>query len=81
MGQRPGVQGHHRQAVGEDVVHLAGDPGALGRPGRLGPQRRLGLGPLGPLDQRVEQLVAGADGGADGHDGRGDDDGVPEGLP
>jgi hypothetical protein len=56
---RAGVGGQQRQPVGEHVVHLAGDPGALGRP-RLGdPAALLRLGAARPLLQRGDEGVAG----------------------
>ena len=51
--------------MADGVVHLAGDAGALGEDGLPGQQLPLGLGALGPLAQRVEQLGAGAHPGAD----------------
>ena len=39
-----GVQGDQGDAVSEDVVHLAGDPGPFGQPGLLLVQLLVGLG-------------------------------------
>ena len=44
VGQGAGVQAQQRDPVGEHVVHLAGDPGALGVAGLLDEQLLLGLG-------------------------------------
>jgi hypothetical protein len=49
--QRPGVQGDQRDLVCQDVVHLAGNPGALGRACLISQHPLLGLGALGPLTQ------------------------------
>jgi len=46
-----GVQRHQRDPVGEHVVHLAGDSGALGHPGLLLVELLVGLGPQGALPQ------------------------------
>ena len=44
------VQGdHHRQAVRDDVMHLPGHPGALGRHGHLCAAVPFALGRLRPL--------------------------------
>ena len=78
VAHRPHLQDHHADRVGDDVVELARDPAALlghRHPGRrlplpLGAQRALlrGLGPLGPLPQRV------ADEPADREEDRGEDE-------
>ena len=57
--QGPRVQRHQRDPVGEHVVHLAGDPGALGQTGLICVEALVGLGPQGPLPKREEQLAAG----------------------
>ena len=59
--QATGVQRHQRDPVREHVVHLARDARALGQPGLVGEHPLLGLGPLGPLAQRPDELPAGAD--------------------
>ena len=56
--ERAGVQGEQRHAMREHVVHLARDPAALRLARLLEPQALLGLGALGPLAQRVDQLAA-----------------------
>ena len=57
--ERAGVQRDQRHLVGQQVVHLAGDAGALGRPGRLLVPAPLGLGPLGLLPPRRGQRLPG----------------------
>ncbi len=57
---RAGLQHHEADPVTDHVVHLAGDPGPLGQHGLARPKLLLGLGPLGPLAQRGEQLGPGA---------------------
>ena len=42
--ERAGMQAQQRDAVGEHVVHLARDPGALGVAGLLDEQLLLGAG-------------------------------------
>ena len=59
--QRARVQRHQRDPVGEHVVHLARDPGALGHPDPVGVQTLLGLGAQGTLAQREEELTSGPD--------------------
>ena len=59
--QAPGVQRHQRDPVGEHVVHLARDQGALGHPRTVGVQALLGLGAQGTLAQREEELTSGPD--------------------
>ena len=41
----------------EDVVHLAGDPGAFVAPGVVHPELLLGLGPVRALTQCPEELA------------------------
>jgi hypothetical protein len=53
--QGPRVQADQRHAVGEDVVHLPGDPGAFGQPRLVDAQVLLGLQPGGALAQRAGQ--------------------------
>ena len=55
-----GLRDHHRQRVGDDVVHLAGDARALrgGREPRL--LVTLDLEPLRAVDERLERLAPGA---------------------
>ena len=50
--ERTGVQRQQRDPVGEHVVHLPRDPGALGHPRPVLVQTLVGLGPQGPLAQR-----------------------------
>ena len=45
-----GLRDHHGERVGDDVVHLAGDAGALGRGRDLGLLVALDLEPLGAVD-------------------------------
>ncbi len=52
-----GLGDHHGQRVGDDVVHLARDPGPLGSGGRSGLLVALGLQPPGALVQRVDLLA------------------------
>ena len=52
--QGAGVQREQRDPMGEHVVHLARDEGALGHPGTVGLQTLLGLGAQGTLAQRVK---------------------------
>ena len=52
-----GLDDHHRQAVGDDVVHLAGDAGPLGGGGELGLLLALALDPRRPLPQRLGALA------------------------
>jgi hypothetical protein len=59
--ERPRVQRDEREAVGEDVVHLARDAGALVVARLLDAQLLLGLGALGPLAEREDELAAGPD--------------------
>ena len=59
--QRSGVNAQQRDAVGEHVVHLARDPGALGLAGLAHPEILLVLQPARPLVQREEELAAGVD--------------------
>ena len=58
--RRPGLDDHHAQAVGHDVVQLAGDAGALLLHLLHGQQLALALGPLGPLDELVGPLSTAA---------------------
>ncbi|CAM4065656.1 hypothetical protein NOGI109294_24170 [Nocardiopsis gilva] len=46
--------------MGHDVVHLAGDAGALGRDGAVGHEVLFALQPLGPFLQVFDELAAGA---------------------
>jgi hypothetical protein len=55
------VQRHQRDAVGEYVVHLARDQGALRHARSVGVQPLLRLGALGALAQREEELTSGPD--------------------
>ena len=55
------MQRQQRDPVGEHVVHLAGDPGALGHPRPVFVQTLIGLGPQGPLAQGEEELASGPD--------------------
>ena len=55
--ERPGVQGDQGDAVGEHVVHLAGDPGAFVPRACVGAQLLRGLGLLGPLAAGTHQLA------------------------
>jgi hypothetical protein len=57
---------HEAHPVPDRVVHLPGDPGALGEHGLAGQQFALALGPLGALAQRGQQQGAGAHVDADG---------------
>ena len=50
---------HDREVVGDDVVHLAGDPGALGRRGERALLVSLAFQPLGPVVQLGEVGAAG----------------------
>ena len=54
----PAVDAQQRHPVGEHVVHLAGDPPALGLAGLGDLEPLLGLQPLGPLPERVHELPA-----------------------
>jgi hypothetical protein len=49
-----GLDGHHADRVGHDVVQLAGDPGPLGRGGQRGPQHALALQLLGSGDRLLD---------------------------
>ena len=51
--QRAGMQAQQRDAVGEHVVHLARDPGALGIAGLLDEQLLLRRGVAYPLLARL----------------------------
>ncbi len=53
------LQDHQAEPVRDDVVHLARQPGALLRPGLLGQQGALPLGPLGAVAQRLDHAVPG----------------------
>jgi hypothetical protein len=53
--QRPGLQHHQADPVRHHVVHLTGQPGAFLRPGLLGQQVTLPLGPLRPLGECLHQ--------------------------
>ena len=59
--ERPGVQRHQGDAVGEHVVHLPCDAGSLGQARTFGADELIGLGPLGTLAQGGEELTPGAD--------------------
>ena len=78
--ERAGVQRQQRDPVGEHVVHLAGDPGALGHPGPVLVQPLVGLGAQGTLAQGEQKLASGPDehppGGGGEHE-RGDHAGPP----
>jgi hypothetical protein len=52
---RAGLQDHEAHPVADDIVHLAGDPGALLEHRLAGQQLLLRLGPLRALDQRRHQ--------------------------
>ena len=56
-GERAGAHRHVRDAVGDDVVHLAGDPGAFGGTSLGGAQLLFGLGPFGALAEVPHQLA------------------------
>ena len=61
-GDRRLAQGDHDgQVVGDDVVHLAGDPGALGRDGERGLLVSLSFQPVGAVAQLGEVGAAGGD--------------------
>ncbi len=59
--QRPRVQGDERQPVGEHVVHLPGDPGALAVRRLRGSEGLLLLREPGALPERRQQLAAAAE--------------------
>ena len=59
--ERPGVQAQQRDAVGQDVVHLAGDAQPLGLARLLDAQALLGLQAVGALAQREDELALDAD--------------------
>jgi hypothetical protein len=63
-----GVQGQQRDAVGEDVVHLARDAQALGLARLLDAQALLGLECRSALVQREHELALDADEQAPAHD-------------
>ena len=59
--ERARVHAQQRDAVGEHVVHLARDAGALVLARLLDAQLLLGLGAVGALAQRRHELAPGAD--------------------
>ena len=59
--ERAGVQAQQRDAVGQDVVHLARDAQALGLAGLLDAQALLGLQRARALAQREHELALDAD--------------------
>ncbi len=73
--QRARVQRDQGDPVGEHVVHLAGDPGALGHARTVGVQTLLGLGAQRTLAQREEELTSGPDEHAPGDGGEHERDG------
>ncbi len=87
VAQHSGVQNEQAEPVGENVVHLAGDPGAFGGAGLFGPEfalpaERLDLGVQGP-DQdpaAVQPQSEGEDGRLDQELGAGGTGPVGEGV-
>ena len=61
VGGAVGERDHHREVVGDDVVHLARDPRALGGGGEPALLVALGLQSRGALAQRRQQRLAVAD--------------------
>jgi hypothetical protein len=59
--ERASVQAEQRDAMRQDVVHLAGDAQPLGLAGLLDAQARLGLQALRALAQREHELTLDAD--------------------
>ena len=59
--QRARMHAQQRDAMGEDVVHLPGDPGAFELPGLLDEEPLLRLDPASALSQRLDQLAASTD--------------------
>jgi len=59
--ERTGVQRQQRDPVGEHVMHLAGDPGALRHPGPVFVQALISLRPQSPLTQCEDKLPSGPD--------------------
>ena len=59
--QRPGVQDHQADPVGDHVVHLPGDAGPLLGPGPLGVEQLLPLQALGLAAQVPDQRPADPD--------------------
>ena len=66
-----GVQRQQRDPVGEHVVHLSGDPGALCQSCSVFVQTLIGLRPQGALPQFKKKLASGSDEHPPGGDGEG----------
>ena len=83
--QRPGLQHHQADAVRHHVVHLTCQAGALVRPGLLGEQVALTLGPLGAFGEGPHHRVAGAEVQREQRPDRrpqhGNDDHLPRRIP
>ena len=61
VGQRTRVHGDQADPVRQHVVHLARDPGPLVGAALVHPELLLGLGALGAVAQRPQQLAPGAE--------------------
>ena len=58
---RAGLDGHHRDLVGHDVVELAGDAGSFVGDGLAGPSMLVGLQPFGAFLEKRQVVAAVAD--------------------
>ncbi len=58
---RAGLDGHHRDLVGDDVVELAGDAGSFVGDGLAGPSVLVGLEPFGAFLEEGQVVAAVAD--------------------
>ena len=74
-----GLRDHHGERVGDDVVHLPGDPGAFGRGRDLGLLVALDLEPLGAVDEGLDRLPARPPDQAERPDGEGAEPGEDRG--